>query len=271
MRTEDLLVAVREARRRTGNSAVELVAMGSVGVPALHAAFCEPESIRRLTLDGTIASWDAVVRADRTFGQLMNTVHGALKTYDLPDLIAALGTAVEVRSAAGPTGVTPNQITLSPEDRLPERPGLSGVRFGSPNFVNVQAVDAIRSGEEKWDASRGHDWSARWIGFLVPGITGTIAFSVETNEEATIHIGDRASISASAGSRAESVPLSVVTGQPLPFTVEFNKPRRAAELDDHLTSLRILWKNDQGEWQPVPAEWLRHSRAQDINAEMSLR
>lgn len=271
MRAEDLLIAVREAQSRSGSSQVDVIAVGAAGVPALHAAFCEPAAVRKLTLDGTLSSWDAVVRANSTFGQLMNVVFGALTTYDLPDLVHALGNAADVRSPAGPTGLTPGQLALSPDDHLPTRQGLTGIRFGSPKFINVQAVDGISSGENRWDVSRGRDWSARWSGFLVPSVTGRFAFAVETNEEATLRISDKVAIDAAPGKPGSATAVALRSGEPVTFEIEFNKPRREAELDDSISQLRILWRDDRGEWQPVPGEWMRHSRAQRMEAEMSLR
>lgn len=271
MRAEDLLIAVREASRRAGGTPVELVAIGSVGVPALHAAFCEPQAIGHVSVEGTLASWDSVVRAESTFGQLMNTVHGALTTYDLPDLVAALGSTATIQSPAGPSGITPDQIKLSPADHLPSRSGLTGVRFGSPGFVNVRAVSELRNGSETWDTSHGQDWSAQWTGFIVPSVTTTTSFAVETNEEAVVRIGTSVTIEALPGSRGMVDGIAITAGNAIGLEVDMNKPRRESELDDHVSVLRILWKNDRGEWKPVPEDWMRHSRAQRLKAEMNLR
>ena len=46
-----------------------------------------------LTLKDTIDSWSNVVRDVRWEDQLENTVHGALQTYDLPDLVRVCETA----------------------------------------------------------------------------------------------------------------------------------------------------------------------------------
>ena len=271
MQAEDLLVAVRESQRRTGNKQIDIIAVGSAGLPALHAAFCEPAEFRHVTIDGTLASWDAVVRADSTFGQLMSVVHGALTTYDVPYLVVSLGTAVTVRSPAGPTGLTPDQVSLSPEDHHPARSGLTGIRFGSPNFVNIQAVDGISSGTQEWDVSRGHDWSARWTGFLVPEVSGEFALAVETNEEVTVEIGDYVSMRATPGKNGAAASIALRAGEAIAINVQFNKPRREAELDNHVSKLAIRWCDAGGEWQSLPESWLRHSRAQRLHAEMSLR
>jgi hypothetical protein len=271
MQAEDLIIAAGEAQRRSESERVDIIAVGSAGVPALHAAYCEPAEFRQVTLDGMLSSWDAVVRADSTFGQLMSVVHGALKTYDLPDLAAALRTAVTIRSSAGPTGMDLERIALTAEDRLPSRPGLTGVRFGSPNFVNILAVDGISGGVQTWDVSRGHDWSARWTGFLVPEVSGELAFAVETNEEVIVEIGDNLSMRATSGKNGAAASVPLRAGQAVAICVHFNKPRREAELDDHVSKLSIRWRDAGGGWHSLPESWLRHSRAQRQHAEMSLR
>ena len=91
MRAEDLLVAARYAAQETSAAQVELVAVGNVGVPALHAAALEPDLFASVKLVGTLKSWSNVIRSHMTRNQLANVVHGALRTYDLPDLAATLG------------------------------------------------------------------------------------------------------------------------------------------------------------------------------------
>jgi hypothetical protein len=90
MRAEDVLVAARYAAQETSAAQVELVAVGNVGVPALHAAALEPDLFASVKLVRTLKSWSNVVHSPMTRNQLANAVHGALKTYDLPDLAATL-------------------------------------------------------------------------------------------------------------------------------------------------------------------------------------
>ncbi|MBI5687677.1 MAG: acetylxylan esterase [Verrucomicrobia bacterium] len=94
MWTEDALVCARflagyEAKGTPRN--VHLVGVGAAGIPALHAAALEPQLIASLTLRRTLASWASVLREPAAKDQLITTVHGALKVYDLPDLITAFG------------------------------------------------------------------------------------------------------------------------------------------------------------------------------------
>ena len=103
--TEDALVCARflagyEAQGTPRK--VRLVGVGSAGIPALHAAALEPDLCGVLTLRKTIGSWAEVVRTPAAPNQLVVTVHGALKAYDLPDLAASLGAKITIEQAAMP-------------------------------------------------------------------------------------------------------------------------------------------------------------------------
>ena len=46
------------------------------------------ESIK---LENMLRSWSDIIHTKMTHNQLINTVHGALRTYDLGDLISSIG------------------------------------------------------------------------------------------------------------------------------------------------------------------------------------
>jgi dienelactone hydrolase len=69
---------------------VHLVSIGRTGPAALHAAALEPERFASVTLKGCLRSWSDVVRTPQARNQWINVVHGALRVYDLPDLLATL-------------------------------------------------------------------------------------------------------------------------------------------------------------------------------------
>ncbi len=69
---------------------VHLIGVGRVGIAALHAAALEPDLYASITLRHTLPAWSPIVRQSVPQGQLTTTVHGALKTYDLPDLIRSI-------------------------------------------------------------------------------------------------------------------------------------------------------------------------------------
>ena len=90
MRAEDVLVCARFLKEQYAEP-VALVAIGSVGVPALHAAALEPDLFSSVKLVRTLTSWSDVIEQGRSVNQQANAVHGALTTYDLPDLAGILG------------------------------------------------------------------------------------------------------------------------------------------------------------------------------------
>jgi hypothetical protein len=87
MRAEDVLVCARYLKNQTGQAkGVNLIAEGRAGVAALHAAAIEPQLFLRVEIRDSVDSWRRVLESDITIDQLENTVHGALRHYDLGDL-----------------------------------------------------------------------------------------------------------------------------------------------------------------------------------------
>ena len=92
MRAEDVLVCARYLNAQSGEAkGVNLVAAGRAGVAALHAAAVEPQLFRQVHIRDSIDGWRRVVETDLTVDQLENTVHGALRHYDLEDLARLAG------------------------------------------------------------------------------------------------------------------------------------------------------------------------------------
>ncbi len=93
MRAEDVLVSARLlADYESGDKPhrIHLKSFGRVGPAALHAAALEPQLFASVSLKNGLISWADVVRTPMAVNQFENVVHGALKTYDLPDLLATL-------------------------------------------------------------------------------------------------------------------------------------------------------------------------------------
>lgn len=93
MRAEDVLICARflggyEAGQQPNR--VHLISIGRTGPAALHAAALEPQRFASVRPDRCLVSWASVVRTPLSTGQFENVVHRALKTYDLPDLLATL-------------------------------------------------------------------------------------------------------------------------------------------------------------------------------------
>ena len=106
LRAEDVLVCARFLRdsEKPRPDAVELIAVGHVAVPALHAAALEPDLFDSVRLIRSLVSWANVIELGLSTNQLVNTVHGALTTYDLPDLAATLGKRLRIEQALDALG-----------------------------------------------------------------------------------------------------------------------------------------------------------------------
>ncbi|MDR0336075.1 MAG: acetylxylan esterase [Planctomycetaceae bacterium] len=88
MRTEDLLNVTRWLSENNSEQKTAIVASGdTVGLVALHAAAVEPTLFSNVKLDKPVRSWYDVVQTGCSFYPITNLVHGALREYDVPDLI----------------------------------------------------------------------------------------------------------------------------------------------------------------------------------------
>jgi hypothetical protein len=66
---------------------IRVTGVGHAGPAVLHAAALERELFAQVELRQTLDSWSSVVSDRQGCGaMLLQTVHGALKLYDLPDL-----------------------------------------------------------------------------------------------------------------------------------------------------------------------------------------
>jgi cephalosporin-C deacetylase-like acetyl esterase len=86
-RLHDLLCLVDYWAKRMDN--VEVIAVGSAGPVALHAAALD-RRVSKLTLEKSLISWQNVVETPISYNQFTNVVPGALRVYDLPDLAAMI-------------------------------------------------------------------------------------------------------------------------------------------------------------------------------------
>ncbi len=110
MRAEDILICARLLQERYKES-VDLVAVGDVCVPALHAAALEPALFRSVRLTRGLTSWSNVIESGLSRNQLVNAVHGALAVYDLPDLVRLLGDCVILEQPLNAQGEPAVKVT----------------------------------------------------------------------------------------------------------------------------------------------------------------
>ena len=91
MRTEDVGRWTRVLK--TMADEVHLLAIGEAAIPALHAAALDRDAYKSTTFREMIPSWESLVSATEAVDQSVNTVHGVLRHYDLPDLRKMVGIA----------------------------------------------------------------------------------------------------------------------------------------------------------------------------------
>lgn len=84
-RVYDLLSLVKSQTRDGQPQAIEIIATGTLGPVAQHAAMFDA-SIKSVTLRDSLVSWSSVAKTALSHHQLGSVVPGVLKIYDLPDL-----------------------------------------------------------------------------------------------------------------------------------------------------------------------------------------
>jgi dienelactone hydrolase len=154
MRAEDILNCAR-AFRSTITGPVDLIAVGHVCVPALHAAALEPQLFGSVKLVRGLASWSNVIELAQSRNQLVNTVHGALTTYDLPDLVRTLGDRVTIEQPLNALGepmeakATPSSMGVPPMKDTGRMPVLCE----ADGAVLKKVLDARDAGENLLSAN----------------------------------------------------------------------------------------------------------------------
>ncbi|MHC4461591.1 MAG: alpha/beta hydrolase family protein [Planctomycetota bacterium] len=103
MRADDVLICARLLHERQTGS-LTLIVVGNVSVPALHAAALEPDMFSSVKLVRSLVSWSNLIELGRSNNQLVNTVHGALTVYDLPNLAETLGDKLTVEAPLNALG-----------------------------------------------------------------------------------------------------------------------------------------------------------------------
>ncbi len=90
MRVYDYLSVIKYLRGKYGDEInISINTEGVLCIPAVHTAFLLLPQKIELNLKGLV-SWGDVIENPRIHGQIMNTVHGVLKWYDIPQLISEI-------------------------------------------------------------------------------------------------------------------------------------------------------------------------------------
>ena len=99
MRAEAVIMLARNL-----GASVQVIGIGEAGPPVLHAAAIEPQLFTSVRLERSLETWTSVVTTKENKLQMANCVHAALRTYDLPDLVASLGGKITVVDPADASG-----------------------------------------------------------------------------------------------------------------------------------------------------------------------
>ena len=89
MRAEDILASARYLSvfsEAEPTRPVELIADGKAAVAALHAAALEPRTFSSVSIGDAAQAWDKILGGNEPQDQFVNTVHNALRWYDLTKL-----------------------------------------------------------------------------------------------------------------------------------------------------------------------------------------
>ena len=102
MRTEDLISVVTALRREGKGRQIHLHAEAEFVPAALHATALEPELFESVTLHGGLMSWEMTVDSREPARHLHQVVYGALRHYDLSDLLEMIPQGKVTISAVRP-------------------------------------------------------------------------------------------------------------------------------------------------------------------------
>jgi pimeloyl-ACP methyl ester carboxylesterase len=272
MRIEDILRAVHYAIESSGKTSgsVELFAEGQIGVAALHAAFLEPELIGPTVLRSSLESWEDILIRGRSYHQLANAVQGALLVYDLPFLEKELGDRLTSEIPVSSLGIVeyPEGVPVPEEFRDPVNPGLVGIHFGNPKFLNPQEEYPIQRLSLHYDNAvekRGNDWSGVWRGFLVGPADGLVTLKGESDQAIALSVAGKELIELAEFSGSATATVQMKSGELYPIEVRFSLPTGG------VGSFEISWSWEDGPFEIIERSSLKHSMAQEAETRKSFR
>lgn len=143
------------------------------------------------------------------------------------------------------------------------RPGLIGAQFGESDLKNWQRAVLLTTLDQSWSKADdyGHEWSARWRGFVRAPATGEIKFHVETNKSVDLRVNGRTILEIDPGETRKSGSVLMEKGRLYPIEVSFYNARG---FDAYL---KLTWSWDRQVPVSVPPENLSHSLEQEHAAD----
>jgi hypothetical protein len=260
MRTEDIMACTKAAAEfSTGE--VHLMAVGNVGVPALHAAALEPALYKTVKLVRSLISWSDVIEKRKTYDQLVNTVHGALAVYDLPDLVGLLKDRITIAQPLDSRGdliqIKTDKDTVLNND--PILPGLAGIWFGSENLIDPRDSDPVKSLNLNWNdpSQRGRGWSAEWFGSLMSPVNRKIRFIIESSHGGSLKVAGQQIAEWESGKPMCSGEIQLEKNKMVPIRIFYNHN------GGDTGYFRLYWEWTGQKKQLVPQVYLRHSQIEN--------
>ncbi|MGH8016696.1 MAG: PA14 domain-containing protein [Opitutaceae bacterium] len=271
MRTEDVLRVVQFVVERglAAEGLVELIGEEGAGVPVLHAAVLESGRVTSVTLRRSLQSWGDFIEAERSYGVLDTIVHGVLRHYDLPDLVASLGRKTRVESPVDAAGmeILSGDAALPPGFTEPDLAGLHGVYYGNTRFENAAGTETLERLEMTWDNAvqrRGNDWSGEWTGLLIGPVDGVVEFEGASDRQIELLIDGQTVLGKEAFPGTTRGRMEMIEGREYAVALRFVQAEGASG------SLTIRWKWPGRPWKVVGPDALRHSRATEREARRAL-
>ncbi len=137
---------------KIGTVPVRLVAVGNVGIPALHAAVLEPQLFQRVKLSRTLGSWSSVIHHRLNRDLVTHVVHGALLHYDLPNLAAVLGNKLTIDQPMDAVGAAIARRSTAGAAQPPAKPRADGLLTYIGTYTNGASQGVYLT---RFDPARG--------------------------------------------------------------------------------------------------------------------
>ena len=139
------------------------------------------------------------------------------------------------------------------------RPGLIGVQYGTRDLRKWQRAMLLMTLDQSWSKADdyGHEWSAKWSGFVRAPATGEITFHAETDKSIDLKVAGKMILGIDPGEKRKSGSVLMEKGRLYPIEVSFYNARG---FDAYL---KLTWSWDRQEEMPVPPKNLSHSVEQE--------
>lgn len=102
MKAEDILACANYLKQYSKQ--IDMIAIGNVGIPALHAAALEPDLFNSIKIKHSLISFSNIIELGLSKDQFANIIHGALKIYDFDNLAATLGKKLTIEEPVNALG-----------------------------------------------------------------------------------------------------------------------------------------------------------------------